>query len=293
MPLLAIVIPALFAAILGYFIFFGRISDVYLGVITLTVTLILFNSVNSTSGDAYKIGRVTFADGTVWTLDDIKGRPVVVNGTEAADTLTGLAGALFVPDDRVFLMGEDIGKHGGAFGVTRTLFDQFGPERIRNTPISENTIVGCAIGSDGGEHMTYDQARDQEQLGKLEAAIGSFINRFNERPNHPNRQTIILFPGGLGSCLVRADIPYHNGAQGHIFDYDTVWLDCSVLTGAALDLELQGFRRSLIAVFGHGDLDFQKLRAQRAQVADEDDDPAAPGPVPAVTPAAPTATRPA
>ncbi|WP_315738171.1 branched-chain amino acid ABC transporter permease [Bradyrhizobium sp. SZCCHNR1093] len=55
--LLAIVIPALFAAILGYFIFFGRISDVYLGVITLTVTLILFNSVNSTSGDAYKIGK--------------------------------------------------------------------------------------------------------------------------------------------------------------------------------------------------------------------------------------------
>ncbi|MGY3452340.1 branched-chain amino acid ABC transporter permease [Bradyrhizobium sp. USDA 4353] len=55
--LLAIVVPALFAAILGYFIFFGRISDVYLGVITLTVTLILFNSVNSTSGDAYKIGK--------------------------------------------------------------------------------------------------------------------------------------------------------------------------------------------------------------------------------------------
>lgn len=55
--LLAIVIPALFAAVLGYFIFFGRISDVYLGVITLTVTLILFNSVNSTSGDAYKIGK--------------------------------------------------------------------------------------------------------------------------------------------------------------------------------------------------------------------------------------------
>ena len=38
-------------------------------------------------------------------------------------------------DDRVFLMGEDIGRHGGAFGVTRTLFDQFGPERVRDTPI--------------------------------------------------------------------------------------------------------------------------------------------------------------
>ena len=50
-------------------------------------------------------------------------------------------------DERVFLMGEDIAKHGGAFGVTRTLFDEFGPERVRNTPISENTIVGAATGA--------------------------------------------------------------------------------------------------------------------------------------------------
>lgn len=50
-------------------------------------------------------------------------------------------------DESVFLLGEDIGKHGGAFGVTRTLFDQFGPERVRNTPISENTIVGTATGA--------------------------------------------------------------------------------------------------------------------------------------------------
>ena len=45
--LLAIALPAAFAALLGYFMFYGRISDVYLGVITLTVTLILFNSINS------------------------------------------------------------------------------------------------------------------------------------------------------------------------------------------------------------------------------------------------------
>jgi pyruvate/2-oxoglutarate/acetoin dehydrogenase E1 component len=52
-----------------------------------------------------------------------------------------------VRDETVFLLGEDIGKHGGAFGVTRTLFDQFGPERVRDTPISENTIVGAATGA--------------------------------------------------------------------------------------------------------------------------------------------------
>jgi pyruvate/2-oxoglutarate/acetoin dehydrogenase E1 component len=52
-----------------------------------------------------------------------------------------------VRDEKVFLLGEDIGKHGGAFGVTRTLFDQFGAERVRNTPISENTIAGAATGA--------------------------------------------------------------------------------------------------------------------------------------------------
>lgn len=54
--LLAIAVPALFAAVLGYVIFYGRLSDVYMGVITLTVTLILFNLVNSTAGPEWKIG---------------------------------------------------------------------------------------------------------------------------------------------------------------------------------------------------------------------------------------------
>lgn len=53
---LAIAVPALFAAILGYVIFYGRLSDVYMGVITLTVTLILFNVVNSTAGPEWTIG---------------------------------------------------------------------------------------------------------------------------------------------------------------------------------------------------------------------------------------------
>ena len=54
--LLAIAVPALFAAAMGYFMFYGGISDVYLGVITLAVTLILFNVMNSTSGSEYHIG---------------------------------------------------------------------------------------------------------------------------------------------------------------------------------------------------------------------------------------------
>ncbi|GHE89416.1 transketolase [Amycolatopsis deserti] len=50
-------------------------------------------------------------------------------------------------DDRVFLLGEDVGTYGGAFGVTGDLVHRFGEERIRDTPISELGIVGAAVGA--------------------------------------------------------------------------------------------------------------------------------------------------
>lgn len=50
-------------------------------------------------------------------------------------------------DDRVFLMGEDIGIYGGAFGVTKGLLEEFGEERVRDTPISEIAITGAAVGA--------------------------------------------------------------------------------------------------------------------------------------------------
>ncbi|MDZ5782780.1 alpha-ketoacid dehydrogenase subunit beta [Marinococcus luteus] len=50
-------------------------------------------------------------------------------------------------DQDVFILGEDIGVYGGAFGVTRGMIEEFGPQRVRNTPISEAAITGAAIGS--------------------------------------------------------------------------------------------------------------------------------------------------
>ena len=50
-------------------------------------------------------------------------------------------------DERVFIMGEDIAEMGGSQGVTRGMLDEFGPDRVRNTPISEEAIVGAGIGS--------------------------------------------------------------------------------------------------------------------------------------------------
>jgi len=50
-------------------------------------------------------------------------------------------------DPRVFLMGEDIGLHGGLFRVTKDLMDEFGPERVRETPISEAGFTGLGVGA--------------------------------------------------------------------------------------------------------------------------------------------------
>ncbi len=50
-------------------------------------------------------------------------------------------------DPRAFLMGEDVGKYGGAYACSRGLLEEFGPERIRDTPLSESTFVGAGIGA--------------------------------------------------------------------------------------------------------------------------------------------------
>jgi pyruvate dehydrogenase E1 component beta subunit len=50
-------------------------------------------------------------------------------------------------DDRVFLMGEDVGHYGGCFAVSKGLLEEFGPERVRDTPMSESAFVGAGIGA--------------------------------------------------------------------------------------------------------------------------------------------------
>src|SRR5512143_2532783 len=70
--------------------------------------------------------------------------------------------AEMLADERVFLMGEDIGRYGGCYAVSKGLLEEFGPERIRDTPLSESAFVGAGIGAALGgmrpivEIMTVD-----------------------------------------------------------------------------------------------------------------------------------------
>ncbi len=55
--------------------------------------------------------------------------------------------AMMQGDPRVFLMGEDVGRYGGAYACSRGLLEEFGPERVRDTPLSEATFLGAGIGA--------------------------------------------------------------------------------------------------------------------------------------------------
>jgi hypothetical protein len=84
--------------------------------------------------------------------------------------------------------------------------------------------------------MTYDQTRDSEQLSYLDDAIAEFISRYNFNVQSTGRRTIIFFPGGMGSRLLRATTPEPDGPP---FFYGTVWLDGSIAFGAASHLRMQ------------------------------------------------------
>lgn len=64
-----------------------------------------------------------------------------------AESLRATHAELMAEDERVFVIGEDVGVLGGAFGVTKGLLERFGPERVRDAPISETAILGAAIGA--------------------------------------------------------------------------------------------------------------------------------------------------
>lgn len=69
------------------------------------------------------------------------------NGTTYREAMREAIRDAMRRDDRVFLMGEDVGEYGGCFAVSLGLLEEFGPERIRDAPLSESAFVGAGIGA--------------------------------------------------------------------------------------------------------------------------------------------------
>src|SRR2546425_1568275 len=72
-------------------------------------------------------------------------------------------------DSTVFVIGEDVGAYGGAFKVTDGLIDQFGPQRVIDTPISEGAIVGAACGAALMGMRPVAEVRSEEHTSELQS----------------------------------------------------------------------------------------------------------------------------
>jgi 2-oxoisovalerate dehydrogenase E1 component beta subunit len=100
-------------------------------------------------------------------------------------------------DDRVYLLGEDIGIYGGAFKVTEGFIDRFGAERVMDTPIAEETIVGMAVGSamEGFRPVAEFQYADFMSSGFDE--ITTVLSRYHYRSGVP-MPVVLRAPSGGG-----------------------------------------------------------------------------------------------
>ncbi len=108
-------------------------------------------------------------------------------------------------DDRVFLIGEDIGKFGGAFKVTEGFQERFGAERVIDTPISETAIVGAAAGA---AHMGLRPVCEMQFIDFLSCAYSIITNYVATARYRADLKTPIVIRGPSGG-YVRGG-PFHS-----------------------------------------------------------------------------------
>jgi pyruvate dehydrogenase E1 component beta subunit len=156
-------------------------------------------------------------------------------------------------DERVFLMGEDVGPYGGAFGVSRGLLAEFGPERVRDTPLSEAAFVGAGIGAAlGGMRPIVEVMTVNFSL----LALDQIVNNAATIPHMSGGQfqipLVIRMCSGAGRQLAAQHSHSLEGWYAHV-------PGLKVLTPATLE-DAQGMLRPAledpnpVVVFEHGSL---------------------------------------
>ena len=120
-------------------------------------------------------------------------------------------------DDRVFLMGEDVGRYGGCFAVTKGLLDEFGPERIRDTPLSESAFVGAGIGAAlNGMRPIVEIMTVNFSLLALDQIINNAATLLHMSGGQFNVPLVIRMSTGGGKQLAAQHSHSLEGWYGHI-----------------------------------------------------------------------------
>ena len=217
--LIAIVVPMIFAVILGYFVFYGRLSDIYFGVITLTVTLILFKLANSTSGDSWHIGKAR--------LGGFNGMPDTPPLNMPFDPATPLSpGAVFMVAVTLLVVGYILCKWltGSKFG---------------------RVVAGVRENEARAELLGYDSRRIKLYMFSIGAGLAGiagclFANSVFVSPSvfslSNSAQVLIwVVVGGVGTlfgpilaCLILQVLTAYLGTLG--------WVDPNIVLGSVLIL---------------------------------------------------------
>jgi 2-oxoisovalerate dehydrogenase E1 component beta subunit len=108
-------------------------------------------------------------------------------------------------DPKVFVLGEDVGAYGGAFGVTQGLFEEFGELRVLDTPISESAIVGISIGA---AQRGYRPVAEMQFADFISCAFDQIVNQ---------AATLRYRYGGRASVPIVVRAPSGGGVSGGLY----------------------------------------------------------------------------
>lgn len=113
-------------------------------------------------------------------------------------------------DDRVFILGQDVGVRGGVFRVTQGLIDEFGPERVLDTPLTESLIVGAAIGAAAYGMRPIAEIQFADFIHSAMDQIISEAAKIRYRSN------------GQWSCPIVVRAPFGGGVHGALYHSQSV-----------------------------------------------------------------------
>jgi pyruvate dehydrogenase E1 component beta subunit len=120
-------------------------------------------------------------------------------------------------DERVFLMGEDVGRYGGCFAVSKGLLEEFGPERIRDTPLSESAFVGAGIGAAmGGARPIVEIMTVNFSLLALDQIVNNAATLLHMSGGQFNVPLVIRMTTGAGRQLAAQHSHSLEGWYAHV-----------------------------------------------------------------------------
>ena len=120
-------------------------------------------------------------------------------------------------DSRVFVMGEDVGRYGGCYAVTKGLLEEFGPERIRDTPLSESAFVGAGIGAAlGGMRPIVEIMTVNFSLLALDQIVNNAATILHMSGGQFNIPLVIRMTTGAGRQLAAQHSHSLEGWYAHI-----------------------------------------------------------------------------